>query len=119
MSGPRATGDTLALGAALRAARDQSGLSLNEASIRLRDVLPQGQLWKTGETIRQYELGRFNPDDAVCAIVLLGLAKVYQAEFHHVTDANRRDFEQLADLIKSRCFGAALAQATSGLRATA
>lgn len=103
MTSPGATGDTLALGAALRTARERSGLTLNEASIRLREVLPRGQLRKTGETIRQYELGHFNPDDAVVAIVLLGLARVYQAEFHQLSDANRRDFDQLEDLIKNRC----------------
>lgn len=95
MATARTTGE---IGAALKQGRKDADLSLMEAAYGLRDHVPKG-FWKTGETIRAYEKGLFDPDDMSVVIVLQALAKMYGIEIDGLTDSHKADWKRLAELM--------------------
>lgn len=86
------------IGAALKAGRLAAKLSLLEAAYELRNHAPKG-FWRTGEAIRAYEKGVFDPDDMSVVIVLQSLAKVYGIEIPALAEKHKSEWRRLAEIL--------------------
>lgn len=86
------------LGGNLRAAREACGVSLLEATIRLRDQLPEA-LWVSLETVRRLELG-VTPESKADPMLLAALAAVYGRPLSEISAVKAAELEGLSDLIR-------------------